>query len=292
MASRLCLILLGGFEARLASGTPLLLPNNKAQALLAYLAMAPGRAHLRDKLATLLWPGTGDEQARQSLRQALVTLRRALGAQPILFADHREVTSRSRNRRCWSPSSSSVPDLNPIPDRVASRDGPRCIQNLEVPMTDRIRVGIVGATVTQGGSGWGAHAHVPALKALPSYELKAVCTAHEDTAKASAAAFGVERGFHRFSEMAAHPEIVRLSSIGQTVQGRELWAMKITARPDVEEDEPELVYFAAIHGDEVVGKEICIGLINQLVGGYGSDGRLTALVDSAEIWIVPAVSGG
>ena len=41
-------------------------------------------------------------------------------------------------------------------------------------MTDKIRVGIVGATVTQGGSGWGANAHVPALKALPHYELKAV----------------------------------------------------------------------------------------------------------------------
>ena len=57
-------------------------------------------------------------------------------------------------------------------------------------MTDKIRVGIVGATVTQGGSGWGQNAHVPALKALSHYELKAVCTSHEDTAKASAAAFG------------------------------------------------------------------------------------------------------
>ena len=47
----------------------------------------------------------------------------------------------------------------------------------EVTMPDKIRVGIVGATVTQGGSGWGAHAHVPARKALPGYELKAVCTA-------------------------------------------------------------------------------------------------------------------
>jgi predicted dehydrogenase len=74
-------------------------------------------------------------------------------------------------------------------------------------MTEKIRVGIVGATVTQGGSGWGANAHVPALKALPDYELKAVCTAHEDTAKASAAAFGVERAFHRFGDMAAHPEV-------------------------------------------------------------------------------------
>src|SRR2546427_11977496 len=74
-------------------------------------------------------------------------------------------------------------------------------------MTDKIRVGIVGATVTEGGSGWGANAHVPALKALPGYELKAVCTAHEDTAKASAAAFGAEQAFHRFRDMAAHPEV-------------------------------------------------------------------------------------
>src|SRR3989475_7248357 len=74
-------------------------------------------------------------------------------------------------------------------------------------MTDKIRVGIVGATVTQGGSGWGANAHVPALKALPGYELKAVCTAHEDTAKASAAAFGAELAFHRFADMAAHPDV-------------------------------------------------------------------------------------
>ena len=74
-------------------------------------------------------------------------------------------------------------------------------------MPDKIRVGIVGATVTQGGSGWGANAHVPALKALPNYELKAVCTSHADTAKASAAAFGAERGFDKFSDMVADPDI-------------------------------------------------------------------------------------
>jgi predicted dehydrogenase len=74
-------------------------------------------------------------------------------------------------------------------------------------MADKIRVGIVGATVTQGGSGWGANAHVPALKALPHYELKAVCTSREDTAKASVAAFGAEQAFHRFSDMAARPDL-------------------------------------------------------------------------------------
>ncbi len=74
-------------------------------------------------------------------------------------------------------------------------------------MTDRIRVGIVGATVTAGGSGWGANAHIPALRALPNYELKAVCTAHEETATASATKFGAELAFSNFDRLLAHQDI-------------------------------------------------------------------------------------
>src|SRR5436309_13275306 len=80
-------------------------------------------------------------------------------------------------------------------------------------MTNKIRVGIVGATVTQGGSGWGANAHVPALKSLPGYELKAVCTAHEETARASASAFGAELAFHDADTMVAHPEVDMVSVV-------------------------------------------------------------------------------
>ena len=68
------------------------LPSNEGQALLTYLAMAPGRRHPRDRLATLLWPGTGDQHARQSLRQVFVTRRRVLGIHAILVADHHDVT--------------------------------------------------------------------------------------------------------------------------------------------------------------------------------------------------------
>src|SRR5579885_1363762 len=74
-------------------------------------------------------------------------------------------------------------------------------------MADRIRVGLVGATVTPGGSGWGAHAHVPALRSLPDYEIRAVCTAHQDTAEASREAFGAEMAFHDFEAMIARPDI-------------------------------------------------------------------------------------
>jgi DNA-binding SARP family transcriptional activator/tetratricopeptide (TPR) repeat protein len=72
------IILLGGFQARLASGSPLALPGRKIHALLGYLALRPGVAHPRDKLATLLWPDASDGRARHSLRQLLLELRRAL----------------------------------------------------------------------------------------------------------------------------------------------------------------------------------------------------------------------
>jgi predicted dehydrogenase len=48
---------------------------------------------------------------------------------------------------------------------------------------------------------------VPALHALPEYRLKAVCTAHEDTALASQKAFGTDLAFHNFDDMLACPEI-------------------------------------------------------------------------------------
>ncbi len=89
---------------------------------------------------------------------------------------------------------------------------------------------------------------------------------------------------------AANPSLVRLVSIGQSVQGRELWMVKITDNPDVEEDEPEVSFIAAMHGDEVVGKELLVGLTNYLVDGYGTDMRVTDLVDDYEIWLMPSMN--
>jgi DNA-binding SARP family transcriptional activator/predicted ATPase len=75
----LSVMLLGGFEARLASGAAPRLATRKAQALLAYLAMRPGQRHTRDKMAALLWGDKAESQARDGLRHALLALRRALG---------------------------------------------------------------------------------------------------------------------------------------------------------------------------------------------------------------------
>jgi TolB-like protein/tetratricopeptide (TPR) repeat protein len=65
-------------------GRVLDLQSKKAQALLGYLALPPGRRHARVHLATLLWGGMGDEQARHNLRQCLSVLRRALGDRAVV----------------------------------------------------------------------------------------------------------------------------------------------------------------------------------------------------------------
>jgi len=89
---------------------------------------------------------------------------------------------------------------------------------------------------------------------------------------------------------AAYPAITRLSSIGQSEMGRELWVLHISDNPDVEEDEPEFKYIATIHGDEPVGTEICLYLVDRLLSDYGTDARITGLVDDTSIWILPLMN--
>jgi DNA-binding SARP family transcriptional activator/TolB-like protein/Tfp pilus assembly protein PilF len=61
----------------------------KARALLGYLAAQGGQAVSRERLADLLWPYQGSEQARHSLRNCLLELRKTLGPSGVgyLVAD-------------------------------------------------------------------------------------------------------------------------------------------------------------------------------------------------------------
>src|SRR5438874_9748612 len=54
-------------------------------ALLALLAVAGPRGVSRDKLVAFLWPDSGDERARNSLSQALSSLRRELGIDQLVL---------------------------------------------------------------------------------------------------------------------------------------------------------------------------------------------------------------
>jgi len=52
--------------------------------------------------------------------------------------------------------------------------------------TEKIRVGIIGANVRYD---WGSSAHIPALRALPEFEITAVCTSRQVTADETAMRF-------------------------------------------------------------------------------------------------------
>lgn len=70
--------LLGDFRLRDESGALITISAKKSQAMLAFLGVKPSQLVSRDKMANLLWSSTAPEQARQSLRQTLSTLRREL----------------------------------------------------------------------------------------------------------------------------------------------------------------------------------------------------------------------
>ncbi len=69
-----------------------------------------------------------------------------------------------------------------------------------------LRVGLIGA-----GGRWGPRAHVPALKGMPETELYAVCTAHEETAKAAAEKFGVAHSYGSDQAMYADERVEAVS---------------------------------------------------------------------------------
>jgi hypothetical protein len=84
-----------------------------------------------------------------------------------------------------------------------------------------------------------------------------------------------------------YPELCQIVSIGTTVEGRELLAAKISDNIGTDEAEPQFLYTSSMHGDELTGYVLMLRLIDHLLSNYGSDPRITSMVDNIEIWINP-----
>ena len=89
-----------------------------------------------------------------------------------------------------------------------------------------LRVGVIGANPTRG---WSPRTHLPALSAMPEFELTAVCTAHQETAEASAKAFGAKMAFHDYREMVKHPDIDAVAVVVKVPQHYELTMAALNA---------------------------------------------------------------
>jgi predicted dehydrogenase len=70
--------------------------------------------------------------------------------------------------------------------------------------TEKIRVGIIGASMRNG---WARDAHIPALSALPEFEITAVSTSRQETADETAKHFGIPHAFADPYKMVRHPDV-------------------------------------------------------------------------------------
>lgn len=68
----------------------------------------------------------------------------------------------------------------------------------------RLRLGVVGANPNVG---WASRTHMPALAALPDYDLTAVCTTKQESAQASAQKYEAKRAYWDFRQMVVDPEV-------------------------------------------------------------------------------------
>ncbi|MEU7053768.1 M14 family metallopeptidase [Streptomyces eurythermus] len=101
--------------------------------------------------------------------------------------------------------------------------------------------------------------------------------------------------YHNYAEanaeidqrLAAYPGIMNKRVIGKSYQGRDIVAIKVSDNVGTDENEPEVLFTAHQHAREHLTVEMALYLLRELGAGYGSDSRITNMVNSREIWIVP-----
>lgn len=106
--------------------------------------------------------------------------------------------------------------------------------------------------------------------------------------------------YHTYDEVAAellalaeaHPNLCQRVSLGQSYEGREIWALKISKNVDSEDTStrPGIVLTGCHHAREWMSMEAPLYVAHQLVEGYATDDNIKRRVDSAEIWVVPLVN--
>lgn len=85
--------------------------------------------------------------------------------------------------------------------------------------------------------------------------------------------------------------ITMLDTIGySSFDSMPLLGMKISDNPTQDEDEPAVLYIGCHHAEEILGIEICMYMISELVRNYGTDSTFNHWVDNCEIWFVPLMN--
>ncbi len=85
----------------------------------------------------------------------------------------------------------------------------------------------------------------------------------------------------------SYPAICQLDTIGTTITGRLLLAVKISDSVNYDRGVPQVLLTSSIHGDETTGYIMMMHLIDTLLNSYGTSTRITNLIHKTQIFINP-----
>jgi carboxypeptidase T len=169
-------------------------------------------------------------------------------------------------------------------------------------LLDRTKVTVAGAAIVEvDHAEVVATANRRAVRRLrrAGFTVEPMRTVRKRLKRARAADFpSADSTYHNYAEMtsetaqavADHSAIVSRVSLGNSYQGRAIWALKVSDNVGTDESEPEVLFTANQHAREHLTVEMALYILRQLTDLYGTDSRITNLVNSREIWIVPMVN--
>jgi len=78
----------------------------------------------------------------------------------------------------------------------------------------------------------------------------------------------------------AYPEMTKLEEVGKSEEGRPIYALTLNnPKTGPALDKPGIYVDGNIHGNEIQGGEICLYLVDYLLGNYGKNKEITELLD-------------
>ncbi|MDT7725140.1 MAG: carboxypeptidase [Actinomycetota bacterium] len=104
-----------------------------------------------------------------------------------------------------------------------------------------------------------------------------------------------DEGYHTFAEATAalqqaqqnFPSLAKLSSIGQSYQGRAMNLIKISDNVATDENEPEVLFTCNMHAREHLTTEMCLRIVERFTTGYATNTAIKNMVDTHEIYVIP-----
>src|SRR5690606_10651336 len=88
---------------------------------------------------------------------------------------------------------------------------------------------------------------------------------------------------------AAHPTLATYQVIGQSIEGRDIFALRITG-PGAASNRPQSLWWGGQHAREWINIPVPIYHAEQLLTRYDTDPEIRALVDSVEFIFVPTMN--